>query len=315
MTGRPRDPNRTPRDCSHKTGHKHGTYLAYLYDACRCTPCTDANTAYASNRRKQIAYGRWGKHFTDAQPVREHIEQLRAQGMGINTIADASGVSRGAIARIIYGEPGKNRAPSKTVLVRTATGILAVTPTLDTMRDGATVDGTGTRRRLQALAYNGWTQNRLSRELGCTPQHVAYLTTATGGVTAANARRVRDLYKRLWDVAPTPANKWEAGGIRRAKDTARKHQWAPGLAWDDIDDPAATPDTGQPDDAYDSRRKVHLDDIDWWLDLEPLATAQHLADRLGVTRDAIQQACRRAGRQDLLDQLARNNRLNQGEAA
>jgi hypothetical protein len=318
MTGRPRNPERTKRDCQHPLAqHRHGTFLGYIADRCRCTPCTDANSAYADNRRRNIAYGRWGKGFTDAEPVREHVTRLRSHGMGLNSIAVAAGVSKGSLARLIYGEKGG--PPSRQITVRVATAVLAVRPTVESMLAGTKIPATGTRRRLQALASLGYTNNRLSRELDCTAQHVHYLLHAQGRVTAANARRVTELYDRLWRVIPKPATKWEAGGVRRAKDTARAHGWVPPLLWDDdqIDDPTATPHV----DDYATRVRGRpaadiAEDVAWFLDDEPLATAQRVADRLRLTRNHLQITLKRAERHDLLDQLARNARLNQeGTAA
>lgn len=234
---------RVRRDCTCPVArHEHGTAVAYTADRCRCADCTAANSAAADHRRRQIAYGRWAPvGFVDAEPARRHVQALRAAGLGIGSIATASGVSFSSINRLIYGEKGGR--PSAQIRPSRATALLAVRADWRTLPDGARVDAVGTVRRLQALACLGWTQPRLARELGSTAQHAAYLFQPGGLVTAATARTVARLYDRLWDVTPTPADRWEAGGITRSRTRAAASGWAPPLAWDDetIDDPAAEP--------------------------------------------------------------------------
>lgn len=50
------------------------------------------------------------------------------------------------------------------------------------------------------------------------------------------------------------------------------------------------------------------EDIEFLLDVDPRAKVEHIAARLGYSsRDGVQHALRRAGRQDLLDRLTRNS--------
>lgn len=115
------------RPCTHtRARHEHGTVDAYSADKCRCAPCTAANTAYTSNRRRQIAYGRW-QAYVDAVPVRAHLERLLQQGIGWRAIAERAHVSNDTVRRILYGYPRRNIPPSNRVTARTAAALLAVT--------------------------------------------------------------------------------------------------------------------------------------------------------------------------------------------
>lgn len=91
------------------------------------------------------------------------------------------------------------------------------------------------------------------------------------------------------------------------------------MAWDDdsIDDPAATPHTTTSRSVRTKNRPAeHLaEDVGFVLDADPFATGAQVAARLGVTRDAVTQALKRTDRTDLINQLARNARLANGEAA
>jgi hypothetical protein len=157
--------DRTPKPCSHKnTTHVHGTYACYSLDQCRCRPCVDAVTSYERTRTRQTAYGRW-QPYVDASPARQHVEELRAAGMGLKLIARHSGVAHGALAKLIYGDAQRRLAPSKRIRPETERKILAVQATIDTLGATVHVDATGTRRRLQALVAVGWSQSQLARRL------------------------------------------------------------------------------------------------------------------------------------------------------
>ncbi|WP_330438798.1 hypothetical protein OHB44_27905 [Micromonospora sp. NBC_00821] len=100
------------------------------------------------------------------------------------------------------------------------------------------VDGTGIRRRLQALTVLGWRWQDIGDRLGVTGSAVAVLTASSGLVELATVDRVKAVYRELCDrPGPSPIT------ARRA---AAKG-WNGPLAWSDIDDPAAVPDTTQPD--------------------------------------------------------------------
>lgn len=293
----------TPKPCHHKrTRHTHGTHACYVLDRCRCHPCSAANATYEKQRVRQQAYGRWNG-LVDAAPAREHIRALQAAGLGLKRVAALSGVPHGSLSKLMYGTrraDGTTRAPSQRIKPATAAAVLAVRATLDDLGATVHVDGTGTRRRLQALVAIGWSVSELGRRLSMDNVH---RTIKTERVNAGTARAVRALYDQLWDTPPQPATRWERAAVSRVHADARRAGWAPPLAWDDdtIDDPAATPDLGA---STDTRRRVHLDDVEFLIGHG--ATWHDLPGRLGVTRDAIDQACRRADRRDLLERLSAN---------
>jgi len=113
------------------------------------------------------------------------------------------------------------------------------------------VPAAGTVRRLRALAWNGFSCPDLGGRLGVPPRVVRRLQVgphgASGQVSAELAAATSRLYDTLWALH---------GGCSRAADAARRHNWAPALAWDDdlpgdpwysghgIDDPAAVPAPG-----------------------------------------------------------------------
>jgi hypothetical protein len=98
--------------------------------------------------------------------------------------------------------------------------------------DPAYTDATGTRRRLQALIAIGWPIRELARQMGWTGNPGLLLYGERQQVHKHTAALVADVYDRLWDV-PGPSV--------RSRRAAARAGYAPPLAWDDIDDPAATP--------------------------------------------------------------------------
>jgi hypothetical protein len=97
---------------------------------------------------------------------------------------------------------------------------------------------------------------------------------------------IRDLYERLWD---------QPGPSQRTAAIAKAKGWLPALAWDDdlIDRPEH--------EAEDVRRRgvsgggsgITLEDIAEARE-QGYQTAQQVAWRLGVSRDAVQQILSRA---------------------
>lgn len=153
-------------------------------------------------------------------------------------------------------------------------------------------DATGTRRRIEALVWCGWSLARLSARLGDDPSHARKILRSQR-VTAATERAVRALYDELWDQAPPQDGPYDQRAAVRARNYARKHRFAPPLAWDDdsIDDPAAA--------AADWKRSSSTQ----WRAADLAAEAQDLArfgytqdqaaERLGTTRAALAKAIER----------------------
>jgi len=224
------------RECTHGGIHQHGTMRAYNADRCRCAPCADATAEYERRRRKQIAYGRH-QPFVDAEPTRQHVRALMASGMGVDRITEVAGISHGVLRRLLYGNNG--RPPSSLIRPQAAATLQAIT--VPDLAENRYIDGTGTRRRLQALAVNGWSLRQLTIQMGYKDgSNRAYQLIHCRLVTVRNARKVAEVYDRLWNQ---PAPSAHFGAVTRAKAEARKAGYAPPLSWDEdaIDDPKAKP--------------------------------------------------------------------------
>lgn len=234
--------DRSPKPCLHKrTDHQHGTYACYTLDACRCLHCCNAVSVYEQNRKKRNAYGR--SNLVDAGPARDHVAALMASGVGLKQIVKKSGVSQGVLWKLVYGKNGGT--PSRRVTRATMDRLLTLDPADRTLTaDGARVDPTGTRRRLQALACLGWSVNQLAEHAGADRQPFDQAMRG-GEITARTAHTIAALYEHLWDTPAPARDHREKISVSRATNRARRESWAPPLAWDDdtIDDPAAGPMT------------------------------------------------------------------------
>lgn len=154
-------------------------------------------------------------------------------------------------------------------------------------------DPTGTRRRLQALGALGWSKAAIAVATGIHERQIAQLRSWDRPIWRSTAERVRRGYDALSMRLPpdTPAS-------RRNRTYAARRGWAPPLAWDDIDDPAATPQTG------DTRRTgATIENIAWCIESGE-TNILAIAARVGITPESVDRALHGAGRHDLVARLS-----------
>jgi lambda repressor-like predicted transcriptional regulator len=219
------------------------------------------------------------EHLVDADPLRDHVAALMAGGMSFKAIALSAGwSSRNALADAIT---------RPRVMPRTLARVLAVNLDSDNRRDAYT-DATGSARRLQALAVNGWPSRNLATRLGhrqpATIQDIANGDTPT--IRLRTKDGIRDLYNELWD---------QAGPSKRTADIAKGKGWLPALAWDDdlIDLPEHRPEDVRRRGVSGGGSGITLEDIEEARQ-QGYESAQQIGWRLGVSRDAVQQILSRA---------------------
>jgi hypothetical protein len=174
--------------------YEHGTHAAYALDKCRCEGCRFAHGMYERDRARRIEPA-----YVGAEPARAHIAELRAVGVGLKQVSKVSGVSHGALWKLVYGVPG--RGPSKRVRKSTLDRVLAVTA-----RDaaaGSKVSATSTWARVDEMVAAGVPRVRIAEAIG---QRGPGLQLGREFVSARNARAVTDLHRR-----------WRAGDLALAR--------------------------------------------------------------------------------------------------
>ena len=215
---------RATRECTHpQARHRHGTRTAYVKDRCRCTDCTAANTAASRTAIRERTYGRW-QPYLDAGPVREHIAALRGAGIGVERIAQLSGISLSHVRELARQGCGGSRGTQR-VHPNTAMRVLSIGIDDASRALHSRVEATGTRRRLQALVAIGWPTELLAAQLGRRPNSLCRSMTGEA-VTARTAQDVATLYERLWNLRPprmtggrSNGSWWEAKATRRYVDS------------------------------------------------------------------------------------------------
>ncbi|MEU3529183.1 hypothetical protein AB0E62_35935 [Streptomyces sp. NPDC038707] len=293
----------------------------------------EAKNRWARRRRRLIGYGQW-QPFTDAARVREHVLAIQATGMGLAGIAKHTSVGIGTLEYLLYRKD--QYGPAAAIRTESAQALLAYWPALDDYEDGANIDATGTRRRLQALAKMGWSSKAIHQRIDCSSVQTLERLRYRTKVTAKLARAIRDVYNDL------SAKAAEEHGVHpsiasRSRTYATRYGWAGPEAWDPdtIDDPDAKPDwTGhcgtdrgwwlhrlegipvcQPCEAAHGQWKAeraHLTHSERWRELAQArgearsrevdlahdgrellrhgVDIERVAERLGVTRNHLQQA-------------------------
>ncbi|MFD7410135.1 hypothetical protein [Kitasatospora purpeofusca] len=234
----------------------HG-YARYKLDGCRCYTCGWAVATYRDQREQLVRRGQW-QPFVDAAPVRAHVAELKACGLGERTIAALARVDRKRIRELLHGRTERGTPPPTRIRPATAAALLAVEPTPENLPPAAHIASAGTVRRLRALVAAGWPQAHLASRLDMTPGNFG-AALKRDRVTVRTARAVRVLYDELWNTDPL-AEGVTLQAVTRARNHARTSGWAPVGAWDDetMDDPASAPDwtgvCGTPAGDYAHRR-------------------------------------------------------------
>lgn len=254
---------------------------------CRPGPTNPANARWQAHRRRLIAYGRW-QPFVDAEPVREHLRKVMAEGMPLTGICERLNLPHtSSLQHLMYGRGPYG--PGHQVRRETAELILAYWPSLDDFPDGSRIDPTGTRRRVQALGVHGWPRHWMARQIGMSESPFKRALNKER-VTARIARAVAGLYDEWWNRDPLEYGLLPKS-VARVKADAARAGWHGPLAWDDdtIDDPAAVPDLGEK-----VRRSEALVENARWLMEEHGHTREGAAVRLGVQKASLDQALHRA---------------------
>lgn len=163
----------------------HGDRLRYL-GGCRCAACRRANTDYENARRAARLAGDWNG-IVDAAPARAHLLKLARLGVGRRAVAAATDIAHTVLSDVRSGRKRRIRA-------RTERKILAVTKACAS--DAALVPARRTWRLLEQLLEEGYTKQRIARELGSKAK-VPALQVSRDFVLARTAHRVEVVHRRL----------------------------------------------------------------------------------------------------------------------
>lgn len=269
------------------------SYAAYKIDRCRCYRCSAIWSAYDDARSRSIAAGTW-QPFMDAAPVREHLQYLRSNGVGLRRVGELIGISRSSLFLIL--EDCGDRKRRQQVRTERGRAILGLRPGIDTASDGALINAVGTLRRIRALMAIGFPQAFIARHMGMSDGNFSDFAKCPA-VTARNARALRAVYDQLSTRNPAALGVPRAS-ITRSSRHAERENWPKPLEWDDdeIDDPTAQPHTGHMEGPQRPRRADALLE-------DALFIVEHSAVDLAERKQREQVAARLTISIDYLDKL------------
>lgn len=269
---------------------EHGRRRTYLR-GCTCAPCRRANAAYCKQYRNRT-HKNGGAIRVDATKARDHLAYLSSH-YTTSAIATLAQMNSSAIYRI---GSGKQLAITPAVETR----ILSVRPGRDVGKQW--VNPLGAARRVQALCAIGYAVHWQATRLGYQKQSMLWLIRGEKPyITGAVDQRVRALYDELHMTPRVGSDRIERASITKALRMAEREDWAPPLAWNDIDDPDERPATPEQSDRRFTVAAL-LEDAEWLADADHSLT--EVLTRLDVNRNTFRDACRRAGQMDLYWRLA-----------
>lgn len=215
---------------------RHGTYRGaqqhWRDGEKHCEQCRVAFRAYQRKNNFDKANGR--PRLVSTDEPRAHVRRLIEAGMSVERIADLSGVGRHTIQSLLTSPRRRMRADNADALVATS----------PSPEGSGLVRSIGTRRRIEALGWLGWsmpaivaTATRLDPAAKITYSGLRQVTSDRPEmVRVRTAHAVALAFEELC-MTPPRADRQAA----QVRNRARRKGWLSPLAWDDIDDPDAEP--------------------------------------------------------------------------
>lgn len=202
--------------------HQHTYYTA------GCAECKERARVRARARYQAASFGWLPPARVPTDEARAHITDLHEKhNMSLSLIAEKAGVSFSTVSNIGDGTT-RSSQPG------TVAGILAVRPAPPPLAHGLSLS-VGGARRLQALAWAHYSSDDLAPMLPALPAVVRRWRAGLAPTIST------DWHERI--TALTARLHGSRGQSGRAHAHALREGWHPLAAWDDVDDPDATPQT------------------------------------------------------------------------
>lgn len=236
----------------------HGTLSCGKYRKCQRPECREAVRAYRRRVHRLQGYGQW-QPLVDAEPARQHLQDLNAQGYSYRVIANHLGRYVAAITGIVYElNPGRGR--KRRIRPEFSAAILAITP--DDLTPGFLL-AVGTARRICALNAMGWPTRVIADRLGVSCPRIRQIRQQQT-VTQSTATAVASLYEELKGQDPVEHGV-VPGTVVRLHRLAEREGWPDPLWWEDmghIDDPNFDPATAEQELSRDEQAALRRAEIE-----------------------------------------------------
>lgn len=213
-----------------------------------------------------------------SEKATEYAKILVRAGMSAIDISERSGVAKRRVQRIVQG----SQEMISWVTEEAILGVPVPEGRYMPKTDGL-IDATSSRRRLQALAVQGFPLSYISPEVDMGKAVLMSLRSGANRNTLVSCSvKIRLVHDELWDADPL-----ELGVLPRSSNTAKscaaRGGWFPTEAWADIDDPDCEPKLGVPkyvrtaEDYYELTERFGLN-------------RRQAAERLEMSVDAVNAA-------------------------
>lgn len=155
------------------------------WSGCRCVPCRSAHSGRTLELRRERANGRPSNAIVSAAPAREHLRKLSRSSVGVQAVAEVTGLNVRKLKDVRAGR----RLNIRAECVRK---ILSVTK--DALSDGAQIPIGPSRRFVHLLTRAGFTQQELGRRLGIRGR---FSLRSRKYITAKRAMEIERIYNRM----------------------------------------------------------------------------------------------------------------------
>ncbi|MFK5691312.1 hypothetical protein ACI3EY_16765 [Ornithinimicrobium sp. LYQ92] len=232
--------------------------------------------------------------------VRAHIAPFIDAGYSRNVIAAAAAVHPRTVNSVMALKHRTVKAGTAQALLALSWGTVAAHS-----HTAAYVPSVGTKRRVEALVWAGWRLDKIAEHASINRTTLdRAIHGRTHRINGANAATIAATFDQLWDKKPVGVDYKDRRAITQARNRARRLNYQPALAWDQIDDPTETPDTGAVEPRTNGRpAHLRIEDIEWVLNTAGPWTWDGLADRLETKRNTLERALIRHNRGDLLRRI------------
>ena len=172
--------------------------------------------------------------------VRDHLAPFVDAGWPYMVIATAAGVSPSTVVNVMRRHRPKVKAGTAKVLTHLTWADLA-----RNQHAAEKVPSVGSRRRIEALIWNGYTVLQIADASGIHHSNIDRILHGHRPVILARtAQGIDQAYRALWATFPATSDWKAARNATASRNRAIARGYRPALSWDDIDDPNAVPDYG-----------------------------------------------------------------------
>lgn len=213
-----------------------------------CPDCQANAARYRRVRRAGLADGTWESRSAEGpelEQVRQHLRALLATpGVSGRRVARVSGVNVHTVSWLNGDEAAAvSRPVADAILGVTVAACVALIGSGDVR-----VDATGSTRRLQALAVDGWSPEAL---YGLTGIHGPTIRRHRSGVQPHVLQRVHVIYRDVYDKIQSLADPSGTSDVTRQFAVKEGFLGPERWADEDLDNPLAEPLPVPPEDSDD----------------------------------------------------------------